>query len=89
MKAARTARFSNSLSSVPRARPYDLVVVDIQMPEMDGIAATQCIRAMGGAYETLPIIALTANAMKGDREQYLDALFDEMGLPDRLPDRPS
>jgi PAS domain S-box-containing protein len=66
----------NGLEAVAaiQARPYDLVVMDIQMPEMDGVTATQRIRALGGAYETLPIIALTANAMKGDREQYLAAV---------------
>jgi PAS domain S-box-containing protein len=65
----------NGLEAVAavQAHPYDLVIMDIQMPEMDGISATQRIRALGGPYEALPIIALTANAMKGDREQYLAA----------------
>lgn len=69
----------NGLEAVAavQARPYDLVIMDIQMPEMDGISATQRIRALGGPYEALPIIALTANAMKGDREQYLAAGMDD------------
>jgi PAS domain S-box-containing protein len=69
----------NGLEAVAavRARPYDLVIMDIQMPEMDGITATQRIRALGGPHETLPVIALTANAMKGDREQYLAAGMDD------------
>jgi CheY-like chemotaxis protein len=53
------------------ARPYDLVLMDVQMPEMDGIEATKRIRAMAGPVGRLPIIAMTANAMKGDRERLL------------------
>ncbi len=52
---------------------YDLVLMDIQMPEMDGQAATQAIRALGGLYVNIPIIAMTANAMVQDRNAYLGA----------------
>src|SRR5262245_26233993 len=53
------------------SRPYDAILMDIQMPEMDGIEATRRIRGMSGPVSKLPIIAMTANAMKGDRERLL------------------
>ena len=52
---------------------YDLVLMDVQMPEMDGVTATRRIRRMEGAVASVPIIAITANAMKGDRERYIEA----------------
>ena len=43
------------------------------MPELDGVAATKQIRSLGGALGNIPIIAMTANVMEGDREKYLDS----------------
>jgi len=56
---------------------YDLVLMDIQMPVMGGIEALQSIRNLPGKESKIPIIALTANAMTGDREQYLREGFDD------------
>lgn len=52
---------------------YDIVFMDHMMPELDGVETTKLIREMGGKYETLPIIALTANAVIGVRAELLDA----------------
>jgi signal transduction histidine kinase/CheY-like chemotaxis protein len=51
--------------------PYDVVLMDAQMPEMDGEEATQCIRRLAPPDCNIPIIMATANAMAGDRERYL------------------
>jgi signal transduction histidine kinase/DNA-binding response OmpR family regulator len=59
---------------------YALVFMDCQMPEMDGFEATRAIRALGGNYVDLPILALTANVLAADRDACMDA-----GMDDFLP----
>ena len=59
------------------AQSYDLVFMDCQMPDMDGFQTTAAIRALESGDTHIPIVALTANALKGDREKCLDAGMDD------------
>ena len=69
-----------------KARPYDLVLMDMQMPVMDGIAATVAIRQLPGMGQ-LPIIAMTANAMPADSDRCLaSGMNDYISKPIMLDD---
>src|SRR5207302_193393 len=70
------AAHGRALEALAR-EPLDLVLMDVEMPEMDGFEATARLRAGEGAGgPRLPIIGLTAHAMKGDRERCLEAGMD-------------
>ena len=68
----------NGAEAVEAARTgaYDLILMDIKMPVMDGVAATRAIRALGGERADLPILALTANADERDAADYLASGMD-------------
>ncbi len=59
--------------AMAQAEPFDVILMDIQMPNMGGEEATQIIQGSNGPNAQTPIIALTANAMAGAKEQYLAA----------------
>ncbi len=59
------------------ADKFDAILMDVHMPNMDGVEATKTIRISNGPNATTPIIAITANAMAGDREKYLSAGMDD------------
>ncbi len=63
------------LESLQR-QPYDVVLMDVQMPYMDGVEATEQIRDIWPPEEQPDVIAMTANALTGDREKYLMAGMD-------------
>ena len=72
----------NALDAIAniKSESYDMVFMDHMMPEIDGIEATARIRALGGAdsyYKKVPIIALTANAVSGVKEMFLENAFDD------------
>ena len=69
-------------------RQFDLVLMDIKMPRMDGVQATQAIRALEGPVSSVPIVALTANADPEDAKKYLAsgmaAVIEKPIKPERL-----
>jgi signal transduction histidine kinase/CheY-like chemotaxis protein len=69
-------------------RRFDLVLMDIKMPRMDGVQATRAIRALDGPASALPIVALTANADPDDARKYLEigmaAVVEKPIKPERL-----
>ena len=74
---------ADALESVRRGR-FDAVLMDVQMPGMDGIKATQAIRALAPEKAAIPIIAVTANALVGHRESYLGSgMTDYLAKPIR------
>jgi signal transduction histidine kinase/ActR/RegA family two-component response regulator len=78
----------NGLEAVQRVqtRPFDLVLMDIKMPVMDGVEATRAIRALPGPVSRIPILALTANADPRDEIEYIAAGMDGVSQKPIEPD---
>ncbi len=70
---------ASGLDALEQARRlmFDLIIMDCQMPEVDGYQATQRIRSQEGNSSRTPIVAVTAHAMPGDRERCLQAGMDD------------
>jgi CheY-like chemotaxis protein len=79
---------SNGRDAVAAAasQTFDVILMDVMMPIMDGATAAQRIRELGGRAGGIPIIALTANALVGDRDRYLAAgMTDYLSKPIDVP----
>ncbi|MAT95876.1 MAG: histidine kinase [Anaerolineaceae bacterium] len=84
---AQVAKNGHEVLAALNQSPYDLILMDVQMPEMDGLTATERIRQDEALARQPYIIALTANALKGDRERFLAAGMDDyLSKPVRLED---
>jgi PAS domain S-box-containing protein len=82
LDAGHTVRLANNgteaVAAVARER-FDLILMDMEMPELDGIGATRAIRRSGGPMRDVPIIAVTANALESEARRCRDA-----GMNDHL-----
>ena len=82
-QAADTAANGKEVLAALKSRSYDIVLMDVQMPEMDGLEAARLIRSE--KVDQPYIIAMTAHAMKGDREVCLEAgMNDYVSKPVRM-----
>lgn len=75
-RADVVANGKEAIQSLQR-QPYDVILMDVQMPEMDGVSATDFIRTNWSLDQQPYIIAMTANALSGDREKYLEVGMDD------------
>ncbi len=79
VKSVLAENGQQALDAIQSGQEFDLVLMDCQMPVLDGFESTRAIRAFEAESESarIPIVALTANAMQGDRERCIDAGMDE------------
>ena len=76
-----------AIEALAKGDKFDLVLMDVQMPELDGIEATKEIRASNSRFSKIPIIAMTAHALQSDRQRCLEAGMDEyLSKPFRAKD---
>ncbi len=77
-KGFSTERAVDGAEAIKKAEKviFDLIIMDIALPDMDGIEVTKIIKT-NPAYKNVPVIALTAYALKGDREKFLEAGFND------------
>ena len=75
---ARTATSGKEALNTVQENDFDIVFMDHMMPGMDGVEATNEIRKLGGKYKHLAVIALTANAVKGAKEMFLENGFNDL-----------
>ncbi len=75
--SAEVAENGHQVVEFISAKPFDLILMDMHMPTLDGVAATRKVRALGGPVSETPIIALTASSEAKDRQRCLDAGMDD------------
>jgi len=64
--------------ALARKHPFDLVLMDIRMPGMDGVAATRALRRLGGRWRTTPVVAVTAHVLEEERRRLLASGLDDV-----------
>ncbi len=64
--------------ALAREQPFDLVLMDIRMPGMDGVAATRALRGLGGRWRTTPVVAVTAHVQEEERRRLLTSGLDDV-----------
>ena len=74
---AKLASSGKEAIEMIRREHFDIIFMDHMMPEMDGIEAIGVIRKLGGKYESVPVIALTANAIQGSKDMFLENGFND------------
>ena len=72
-EATIAANGREAIAQLDSGTAFDAILMDLHMPEMDGLAATRAIRARADRYARIPVIGLTASAMERDRDNCMEA----------------